>query len=74
VLVRVSKGNGRGNYMNGYVAFYSGKRIEVRATSLYAAKLEAIRIFKVRKSQEHMVSVMLCERSDGSEVVHTAVD
>ena len=53
--------------MNGYIAFYNSKRIEVYAESLYAAKLEAVRIFKPRKSQEHMVSVTLAE-IDGEQV------
>lgn len=55
----------------GYVAFYNRKRIEIRAASLYAAKVEACKQFKVRKSQEHMVTVALAERPDGSTVVHT---
>ena len=60
--------------MHGYIAFFNGKRCEVRADSLYAAKLAAIATLKPRRSQEHMVSVVLAERGDGSQVTHTAVD
>ncbi len=56
--------------MNGYVAFYNRQTKEIYAASLYAAKLEAIRLFKVRKSQEHMVSVVLAEK-EGQPVVHS---
>jgi hypothetical protein len=56
---------------NGYVAFFNGKRLEIRASSLYAAKLEAIKQFKAPKSKEHLVSVTLAELSNGQPVVHT---
>lgn len=54
--------------MNGYIAIWHGQQIEIRAESLYAAKLEAIRQFKPSKKQEHMISVTLCEKGDGSQV------
>jgi ribosomal protein S5 len=57
--------------MNGYVAFYAGKQTEVRAASLYAAKLAAVAFFKPRSSQEHMVHVHLAERADGSAVLQS---
>ena len=56
--------------MNGYKAFYNDKTTEVYAESLYAAKLKAIEYFKPRKSQQHMVSVVLCEL-DGKQVTHS---
>jgi hypothetical protein len=59
--------------VNGYVAFFNGKRTEVYADSLYQAKQKAITHFKPRKSQEHMVSVVLAEK-DGQPVTHVAVD
>lgn len=59
--------------MNGYVAFFNGKREEIYAETLYDAKQKAIAIFKPRKKQEHMVSVMLAEK-DGEVVIHEAVD
>ena len=54
----------------GYKAFYGGREIEIYAATLYAAKLEAIRFFCVKKGKEHLVTVILCERADGSEVTH----
>jgi hypothetical protein len=56
--------------MHGYLAFYNGQRAEIRAASLYAAKLAAVAHFKVRKSREHMVSVVFAERADGPAVTH----
>jgi hypothetical protein len=53
-----------------FVAMYNGKETVVEADDLYKAKQKAIQYFKVRKSQEHRVYVMLAEREDGSEVVH----
>ena len=58
--------------MNGYVALYNGKRTEIWAESLYAAKLRAIEQFKPRPSNEHMVIVILAQRGDGEPVYHSA--
>jgi len=58
--------------MNKYVAIYKGKEIVVEAKTLYAAKLAAIEMLKVRKSQQHMVSVLLVEKANGEEVIHVA--
>jgi hypothetical protein len=55
--------------MNGYIAFFNGRKTEVHAHDLYSAKQKAIEFFKPRKSQAHMVSVMLAEK-DGKPVVH----
>ena len=60
--------------MYGFVCFYAGKRIEVYAASMYAAKLQAIAQFKAPKGKSHMVSVVLAALPNGSEVVHVAVD
>ena len=57
--------------MNGYIALYRGKRHEVYADTLLAARDEAAAHFKARKAYE--VSVTLCE-IDGVDVVHRAVD
>lgn len=54
--------------MNGYIAFYRGKRIEVRANTSYEAQQKAAAILKAKKSYE--VSVMLAE-ADGEQVVHS---
>lgn len=56
--------------MNGYVAFYNSQRLEIYAKDLWDAKQQAIAAFKVPKSKQHMVSVMLAEK-DGHSVVHT---
>lgn len=63
--------------MHGYKAFYNSKTVDVYADSLYGAKLKAIEHFKPRKSQAHMVSVMLCEKDvdpatgKGTQVTHS---
>ena len=55
--------------MNGYVAFYKGRRLEVFADSSYSAQLKAAAHFKAKRSYD--VTVVLCE-INGQEVVHTA--
>ena len=63
--------------MHGYKAFFNGKEADVYADSLYGAKLKAIAHFKPRKSQAHMVSVVLCEKDvdpatgKGTQVTHS---
>lgn len=58
--------------MNGYIAFYNGKQVEVRAETLYRAKQMALDLLKPPKSQRHMVSVVLAEK-DGEPVgINTA--
>lgn len=56
--------------MNGYIAFYNDKRIEIHAKSLYEAKVEAIKQLKVPKSKQGLLAVVLAEK-DGEQVVHT---
>jgi hypothetical protein len=53
---------------NGYKAFYRGKSIEVWALSSYAAQQQAAAQFRARKPYE--VTVVLCQRVDGSTVTH----
>lgn len=55
--------------MNGYIAFYRGKQIEVYAPTSYEAQQVAAKQLKAKKSYE--VTVMLAER-DGEQVTHTA--
>lgn len=55
----------------GYKAFYNRKEIELYADSLYQAKQRAITHFKPKKSQEHMVNIVLCE-VESETVVHVA--
>jgi hypothetical protein len=54
--------------MNGYIAFYRGKQVEVYAATSYEAQQKAAAVFKARKSYE--VTVMLAEK-DGQQVVHS---
>lgn len=56
--------------INGYVAMYNGKQTDIYAETLYAAKQKAIAHFKPKKSQQHMVIVMLAEKPDGTQVIH----
>lgn len=55
--------------MNGYIALYNGKKIELYAETLYDAKLKAIQLFKVNKKNEWQISVYLCEK-DNKPVIH----
>ena len=55
--------------MNGYIAIYKSKRIEVYADSSYEAQTKAAKIFKAKKAYE--VTVVLAEKN-GREVVHNA--
>ena len=54
--------------MNGYLAFYKNKKIEVLANTSYEAQKKAALVFKAKKSYE--VNVYLCEK-DGAEVTHS---
>ena len=54
--------------MNGYVAFYRGKRCEVFAATTYEAQIKAANVFKARRSSE--VTVQLAEKG-GEQVITT---
>ena len=54
--------------MNGYVAFYKNKRLEVHADTSYRAQQLAAVAFKAK---EYQVTVVLAEK-DGEQVVHVA--
>lgn len=55
--------------MNGYIAFYKGRKLEVHARSSYEAQCKAASLFKAKRSYD--VTVVLCE-VEGKQVVHTA--
>ena len=55
--------------MFGYIAFYKGKKIEVRALRSYDAQLAAAKIFKAKKPYE--VTVVLAENQVGQPVIHS---
>jgi hypothetical protein len=56
--------------MNGYVAFYGCKRVELHADTLYEAKQKVIKMLRVPKHKEYSVAVVLAEK-DGEQVTHT---
>lgn len=60
--------------LNGYKAFYDRKVVEVHAETSLKARDEAARVLKVPAKKQYMISVVICERADGSQVVHQAVD
>lgn len=53
--------------MNGYIAFYKGRKIEVYADSSRAAQDKAAALFKARKTYD--VAVMLAEKG-GQTMTH----
>jgi hypothetical protein len=55
--------------MNGYIAFYKGKQIEVYAETSFEAQKKAAEVFKAKKRYD--VVVHLCEK-DGKEIIHQA--
>ena len=55
--------------MFGYICFYRGKRIEVRALRSFDAQEAAAKLFKAKKSYE--VTVMLAEKPSGEAVIHS---
>jgi hypothetical protein len=54
----------------GYVCFYKGKRVEVYAASLLAARDIAARYFKAKKAYE--VNAVVAENQAGETVTHIA--
>jgi len=54
--------------MNGYICFYRGKQVEVRAASSYAAQQKAAVLLNANRTYE--VSVVLAEKG-GEPVVHS---
>lgn len=57
--------------MNGYIAFYKGRKIEVYAETSYEAQKKAAAQLKARKTYD--VTVVLAEKS-GAPVTHVAAD
>ena len=56
--------------MNGYIAFYKGKQVEVYAETSYQAQEKAAVMFKVKPAKSYDVTVVLAERN-GEQVVHS---
>ena len=57
--------------MNGYVAFYKGKRTEVHVNTSVEAQQKAAQQFKAKKSYE--VTVVLAEKG-GQPVIHSGAE
>jgi hypothetical protein len=60
--------------VNGYIAYWQGKRAEVYADTLYEAQCKAVEVFQVgtrRKVKGYDVTVGLAEKN-GEPVVHVA--
>lgn len=57
--------------MNGYIAYYKGKKLEIKAHTSYEAQKKAAEQFKARKAFE--VTVVLAEK-DGEPVTHSTAD
>ena len=56
--------------MNGYIAFYNGRRREVFANTSYEAQTAAAKLFNVTPKKQHMIPVVLCEKL-GEQVKHS---
>lgn len=57
--------------MNGYIALFGSRQIEVYAETAYAAQLKAIELFKPARSKRHLVTVHLAEGDDGTAATQT---
>lgn len=47
--------------MRKYLAFYNSTSIEIEADSLYAAKLQAIKMLNLPKSKQGLLAVVLAD-------------
>ena len=56
----------------GYIAFFKGKQTEVWAETSLKARDLAAHYFRTKKP--HEVSVILCQRADGSQVIHSGAE
>jgi hypothetical protein len=54
----------------GYIAYYNGQKKELTANDMYQAKLKAIEHFKVPRSKQGLLAVVLAE-VDGKPVLQT---
>ena len=55
--------------MNGYICFYNGKRIEVYASTSFAAHTIAVKAFKVTPKNSYKVHVHLAVEEKNGEIV-----
>jgi hypothetical protein len=56
---------------SGFIGFVKGQRYEVYGPSLLAARTTLARHCKVKPKDEYKINIMVAERPDGSEVVHS---
>ena len=56
--------------MNGYVCFYNGRKVEVRANTSYMAQGTAAAIFGLKPKMQYKINVVLAERN-GETVAHS---
>lgn len=59
--------------MNGYIAYFRRKRIEIEAEDLAKAKIKALAEFKPSKRDEGLVAVVLAEKN-GKQVIHNPAE
>ena len=59
--------------MNGYIAIFGSKVLEIDAESLYEAKKKAVTDLKVPLTKLGLLSVMLAEK-DGEPVIHSGAE
>ena len=59
---------------NGYICFFNGKSVEIRAKSSFAAQQEAARILRVKESKQYLISVLFCESKEGEQITHRTSD
>lgn len=58
---------------NDYVAWYEGKRVEVKGDTAYGAQKAAAEALKVPAAKKYKIAVVLAAKN-GKPVVHVAVD
>ena len=55
--------------MNTYHAFYKGSKIELEAKDMYAANIEAAKLFKTKPTERWKISVLLAAMGTGKDAV-----
>lgn len=60
----------------GYAVFYKGSRssLDVYADTSYHAQLKAAEFLQVKPKHRHLISVVLCEKPGGEQVVHSTAE
>ena len=54
--------------MNGYIAMYNGKKVEVYADTSYSAQKQAAALFRLAEKNRYKVSVYRCVDAQGNQV------